>query len=162
MIHKCLKPLCDDLFLALILCQYAKLTVPFPTGSEMKWRRKTNNHFIKSLWWSRHLLGGCVVDVSERCGQIYSARQKSWPVTHKFNKKSFEQCQSCLLLVSMYRGHKQCWYLVIPPSWIMISWTLVGMLIFLSPPDIGFLNLIWLRVLALWKPGPSSGSSQPP
>ncbi len=51
----------------------------------------------------------------------------------------------------MYWGHKQCRYLVIPPSWIMTSWALVGMLIFLSLPDIGFLNLIWLRVLALWK-----------
>jgi hypothetical protein len=28
---------------------------------------------------------------------------------------------------------------------------LVGMLIFLSPPDIDFLNLIWLRVLAFLK-----------
>jgi hypothetical protein len=39
-------------------------------------------------------------------------------------------------------------YLVIPPSWIMTSWILEGMLIFLSLPDKGFLNLIWLRVLA--------------
>ena len=86
---------------------------------------------------------------------IYSPRQKSWPVIHKFNEKSYKQWQKCLVLVDMYRGHKQCWYLVIPPSWIMTSLTLVGMLIFISLPDIGFLNLFWLRVLALWKPGPS-------
>ncbi len=91
------------------------------------------------------------------CAKIifYSPRQKSWPVIHKFNEKSYKHWQKCLVLVDMYRGHKQCWYLVIPPSWIMTSWTLVGMLIFISLPDIGFLNLFWLRVLAVWKPGPS-------
>ncbi len=94
--------------------------------------------------------------------KVPSPRQKSWPVIHKFNEKSYKQYQKCLLLADMYRGHKQCWYLFIPPSWIMISWILVDMLIFLSLPDIGFLNLIWLRVLALWKPGPSLGSSQTP
>jgi hypothetical protein len=96
------------------------------------------------------------------CTCMYSPRQKSWPVVHKFNEKSYKQCQKCLLLIGMYRDHKQCWYLVIPLSWIMTSWTLVDMLIVLSLPDIGFLNLFWLRVLALWKPGPSSGPSQTP
>jgi hypothetical protein len=32
---------------------------------------------------------------------MYSPRQKSWPVTHKFNEKSYKQCQKCLLLVDM-------------------------------------------------------------
>ncbi len=47
---------------------------------------------------------------------LYSPRQKSWPVIHKFNEKSYKQCQKCLLLADMYRGHKQYWYLFIPPS----------------------------------------------
>ncbi len=46
----------------------------------------------------------------------YSACQKSWPVTHKFNEKSYKQCQSCLLLGFYIQRHKQYWYLVIPLS----------------------------------------------
>ncbi len=79
---------------------------------------------------------------------LYSARQKSWPVIHKLNEKSYEQCQKCLLLVDMHRGHNSTGIWSSPLLNRITSWILVGMLIFLSLSDIGLLNLIWLRVLA--------------
>ncbi len=47
----------------------------------------------------------CVSFKNIYCSVTYCARQKSWPVIHNLNEKSYKQVKKCLLLVDMHRGY---------------------------------------------------------
>ncbi len=54
--------------------------------------RRDQEQYEKFMYYSQIEVGNIT--------SKYSSRQKSWPVIHKFNEKSYKQCQICLLLAS--------------------------------------------------------------
>ncbi len=73
---------------------------------------------------------GSIECFTEHIYTLYSARQKSWPVMHKFNEKIYKTVSEVYILVDVHRGHSNTsiWSPPPPPNMIA-SWILVCMLI---------------------------------